>query len=87
MGGVGRYHGKIGKAEVRHGTCDGANVEGVAGRDEHYVDAIALGFREQRMIVVPLSKTSTANSCTQQMKPSATSVSAITLRTVSVRIH
>ena len=48
---VGGDDGEMSEAEVGHGASDGANVEGIAGRDEDDGDAVALGRREQEMIV------------------------------------
>ena len=44
-------YGQMRKAEVRHGPRRCANVERVAGRDKHDVEAVALEIDEQEMIV------------------------------------
>jgi len=48
---VGGDDGEMSEAEVGHGASDGADVEGIAGRDEDDGDAVALGRRGQEMIV------------------------------------
>jgi hypothetical protein len=48
-----RYDGKPRKTEVRHGTRCRTYIERVARRDEHHVNAVALGLSEQEMIVKP----------------------------------
>jgi hypothetical protein len=39
------------KAEVGHRPRRRSYIEGVAGRDQHHIEAFALGFREHAMIV------------------------------------
>ena len=51
VGLVGRNDGEIREAEVGHGAGGGADVEGIARRDQH--DADGIGFRGQKTIVVP----------------------------------
>ena len=53
MGLVWGNDGEPGEAEVGHGACDGADVEGIARGDEDDGDAVALLGSEQGMIVVP----------------------------------
>src|SRR5215469_15123632 len=48
---VGRDDGQIGKPEVCHGAGHGTDIQGIARRYEHHVEAFALGFCEQRTIV------------------------------------
>jgi hypothetical protein len=44
-------HTEAREAEVGHGARHGTDVEGVAGRDENDVDAVALGLSEQELIL------------------------------------
>jgi len=48
---IGRDDGEAGEAEVGHGPRRRADVERIARRDEDHVEAVAMGFCEQEIIL------------------------------------
>lgn len=50
MGCKGRNHGQTGKSEIGHGPGYSTNVEGVARRDQHHGETVALGERRQMAV-------------------------------------
>jgi hypothetical protein len=48
---IGSHHRQPRKAEVGHGPRRRSYIEGVARRNKHHADAVALVFSQQEMIV------------------------------------
>jgi hypothetical protein len=48
---VGRHYGEVRKSKICHGPRDRTDIERISRRNQHHLNAFALGFCEQRMIV------------------------------------